>query len=156
MNQKISSFFNYLHRLYSFLAEFLVYTQWTYSVLDFDILGKQIMDYVHHSNKTSERRPIISLSEAVPLHPTHSGKLEKKSIFSGRFAFSSSNEFESCKFAQRLSLIQREGRWKSLNKVQGVTFLTLLLNNSYKCRTSFLRHRCLGGSIYTAEKCHFI
>lgn len=41
------------------------------TVLDFDILGKQIMDYVHHSNKTSERRPIISLSEAVPLHPTH-------------------------------------------------------------------------------------
>lgn len=81
-----------------------------YSVLDFDILGKQIMDYVHHSNKTSERRPIISLSEAVPLHPTRSGKLEKKSIFSGRFAFASSNEFESCKFAQRLSLIQREER----------------------------------------------
>lgn len=44
-------------------------------LLEFDVPGKQIKDNVHHSNTTSERRPIISLSEAAPLHPTHSGKL---------------------------------------------------------------------------------
>lgn len=51
------------------------------TVLDFDILGKQIMDYVHHSNKTSERRPIISLSEAVPLHPTRTVENFKKKVY---------------------------------------------------------------------------
>lgn len=38
--------------------------------------GLQIADYVHHSNDTSKRESIISVGEAVPLHPTHtrSGK----------------------------------------------------------------------------------
>lgn len=77
-----------IQRLYYFIifffAEFLVYARQMYSqtVLDFDILGKQIMDYVRHSNKTSERRPIISLSEAVPLHPTHAQwKFLKKKVY---------------------------------------------------------------------------
>lgn len=42
----------------------------------------QITDYVHHGNKASKRESIISVSEAGPLHPTHSGK----SRFGGSFA----------------------------------------------------------------------
>lgn len=46
--------------------------------------GLQITDYVHHSNETSKRESIISVGEAVPLHPTHTQW--KKSRFGRSFA----------------------------------------------------------------------
>lgn len=48
-----------------------MYSQAVFIRFYFDVPGEQIKDNVHHSNATSEKRPIISLSEAAPLHPTH-------------------------------------------------------------------------------------
>lgn len=61
------------------------------------------MDHVHHSNtKQPESEPIISQSEAVPLHPTHththSGDLGKK-VVGGFLLCLLKNEFESCTFS---------------------------------------------------------
>lgn len=50
--------------------------------------GLPITDYVHHGNKASKQESIISVSEAGPLHPTHT--VEKVDLVGVLLCFSKS------------------------------------------------------------------
>lgn len=72
--------------------------------------GLQITDYVHHSNETSKRESIISVGEAVPLHPTHT-QWKKVGLVGVLLCLIKS--VRSCRFAQHLFLIQQGGEMKA-------------------------------------------